>query len=188
MQQTSERDPDLGARAAANLDALASHRPLPETRLSRRIDSFLHRLGNAASWLWILLLAIVVSNVVLRYAFGQGRIEVSADHRRLDVLHGRLSSRMQAWIELYGILLLLLPFATLVLLFSLPFVASSFASGEVSAAPGGLPFRWLIKSAIPMGFALLLLAAIGRLARASSLLFGVPAPIEANPDEEPGDR
>ena len=209
MQQTSERDPDLGARAAANLDALASHRPLPETRLSRRIDSFLHRLGNAASWLWILLLAIVVSNVVLRYAFGHGRIEfeeiqwhlyavglllgisycvVSDDHIRVDVLHGRLSSRMQAWIELYGILLLLLPFATLVLLFSLPFVASSFASGEVSAAPGGLPFRWLIKSAIPMGFALLLLAAIGRLARASSLLFGVPAPIEANPDEEPGDR
>ena len=56
--------------------------------------------------------------------------------------------------------LLLLPFVTLVLVYGIPFVAESFASSEVSQAPGGLPLRWLMKAVLPLGFALLGLAAL----------------------------
>ena len=45
---------------------------------------------------------------------------------------------------------------------------------EVSDAPGGLPFRWAIKSFLPLGLLLLLLAALARLSRAISFLFGWP--------------
>jgi len=166
---------------------------LPETRLSRRIDPFLTAIGDAVSWLWLVLIATVLLNVILRYAFGEGRIELEevqwhlysvgfllgiayayqADaHIRVDVLHERLSLRTQAWIELYGIVLLLLPFIVLVLVFSLPFVLASFDLGETSQAPGGLPLRWLIKAALPAGFTLLLAATISRLSRIWSLLFG----------------
>jgi len=170
---------------------------LPETRASRAIDRFLRRLGDAASWVWALLLAVIVTNVVLRYVFGSGRIEfeelqwhlysvgflcglsycVSADaHVRVDVLRDRFSPRRQAWIELYGLLLLLLPFIALVSVFAVPFVAESWRSGEISPSPGGLPYRWAIKGALLAGFVLLGLAAGSRLLRVSAYLFGSPPP------------
>ena len=166
---------------------------LPQTRVSRLIDPLLITLGQWASWLWLLLLVIICINVVLRYAFGIGRIEFEeiqwhvyaagfllglaysyqADaHIRVDVLHERLSPRLQAWIELYGILLLLLPFVALVVLYAVPFIAHSFAQGEVSSAPGGLAYRWAIKSMLFVGFALLGLAALSRLVRVGAFLFG----------------
>ena len=66
---------------------------------------------------------------------------------------------------------LLLPFIALVLIFSVPFVLQSYAVGEVSQAPGGLPLRWAIKAVMPLGFALLLLAALSRLTRVWRFLF-----------------
>jgi len=165
---------------------------LPETAISRRIDPWLDRIGRWMSWVWLVLLAIIVFNVVLRYAFGEGRIEFEEiqwhlysagfllglsyafqhdSHIRVDVIHERLSPAAQAWIELYGILLLLLPFVLLVLIFAVPFVWMSYELAEVSQAPGGLPFRWLIKAALPIGFALLLLAALSRLSRVWTFLF-----------------
>lgn len=170
--------------------------PLPDTALSRLIDPWLTRIGRWTSWLWVLLLAIIVLNVVLRYAFGEGRVEfeeiqwhlyatgfllalgyalLTDSHIRVDVLHERFSPTLQAWVEFYGILLLLLPFILLVLFYSVPFVATSFALSEVSNAPGGLPFRWAIKAMLPAGFALLALAAVSRLSRVWRFLF--PAPV-----------
>jgi TRAP-type mannitol/chloroaromatic compound transport system permease small subunit len=166
---------------------------LPQTAFSRRVEPLLVRVGQWVSWVWLILLVIIVSNVVLRYAFGEGRIEFEeiqwhlysvgfliglsytyqADaHIRVDVLHERFAPRLRAWIELYGIVLFLLPFIALMLVFSVPFVMQSYRFGEVSQAPGGLPFRWLIKAALPLGFALLLLAVISRLTRVWAFLFG----------------
>ena len=82
----------------------------PATRFSRAVDPWLERIGQWASWLWVALLAVIVTNVVLRYVFGEGRIEfeevqwhlyatgfllglgyaLKADaHIRVDVLHER---------------------------------------------------------------------------------------------------
>ncbi|MGI9325178.1 MAG: TRAP transporter small permease subunit [Pseudomonadales bacterium] len=167
-------------------------RQLPDTALSRRIDPFIAACGRAVSWIWLVLLGVIVVNVLLRYVFGEGRIEFEeiqwhlysigfliglsyayqADtHIRVDLLHERLSLKHQAWIELYGIVLLLLPFIALVLIYSVPFVAASFELSERSQAPGGLPLRWLIKAALPLGFALLLLATLSRLSRVWAALF-----------------
>jgi len=138
---------------------------------------------------------VIVVNVVMRYFFGLGRIEfeeiqwhlygigflsglsyayVSDSHVRIDVVRLKLSNQMQAWIELYGILLLLLPFIALVLIFSVPFVEYSYSTSEVSEAPGGLKYRWLIKSILGFGFFLLLLSVLARLTRVWSFLFGWP--------------
>lgn len=166
---------------------------LPQTRLSRIVDPALARIGIMTSWLWLILLAVIVTNVVLRYAFGEGRIEFEElqwhlyavaflvgmsytlqkdSHIRVDVLHEQFEPRTKAWVELYGILLFLLPFIALMLIFSMPFVAVSFQVGEVSSSPGGLPYRWLIKAIIPIAFLLLLFAALSRLSRVWMFLFG----------------
>ena len=165
---------------------------LPSTVISRRIDPFITCIGESISWIWLLLLLTIVFNVVLRYAFGQGRIELEEiqwhlystgfllgigytfqldGHVRVDVIHERLSPRTQGWLELYGILLCVLPFTALILVFSAPFIASSYALSEVSVSPGGLPFRWVIKSMLFIGFFLLLLAIVSRFSRVWSFLF-----------------
>lgn len=179
------------------------HRALPHTRLTLRLDALIRKVGDTLSWIWLVLLATIVLNVVMRYVFGEGRIEFeelqwhlyaigflagvsyaveSDDHVRVDFVRARLSQRTQAWVELYGILLLLLPFISLIVYFSLPFVAYSWQTAEVSAAPGGLPFRWLIKGALLAGFVLLGVAAFSRLLRVSSYLFDAPAQIEREGD------
>ncbi|MBO6594936.1 MAG: TRAP transporter small permease subunit [Pseudomonadales bacterium] len=165
---------------------------LPSTAISRRIDPVLTWIGQSISWIWLLLLITIVCNVVLRYVFGEGRIELEEmqwhlystgfllgigytfqvdGHVRVDVVHERLGPRWQAWLELYGILLCVLPFVALILIYSVPFIQTSFTLGEVSMSPGGLPFRWAIKSMLFIGFFLLLLAAISRLSRVWAYLF-----------------
>ncbi|MCS5635356.1 MAG: TRAP transporter small permease subunit [Myxococcota bacterium] len=170
-----------------------SHEPPAQGRLSAGIDSLLRRGGEWISWIWLILLAVIIVNVILRYVFGSGRIELEEaqwhlyavgflaaiaygvrtdSHVRVDVVHERLSPRMQAWIELYGILLLGLPFCALIVYFGIPFVSESFATGEVSPSPGGLPGRFLIKAALPLGLGLVALAFFARLLRVGRQLFG----------------
>ena len=102
---------------------------------------------------------------------------VSDTHVRVDVLHTGFSLRKKAWIELFGILFFLLPFIILVVNYAVPFVIRSWEMGEISDAPGGLPYRWAIKSFLFFGFVLLLVAAVARLSRVTSLLFRFPRPL-----------
>ena len=171
---------------------------LPHTRMSLWISRALRRIARAVSWVWMVLLAVIVLNVTLRYAFGEGRIEFEEiqwhlyavgflvglaacldtdDHIRVDLLHGRLRPRTRAWIELYGLLLLFAPFVLLVLVYSVPFVAYAYSTHEISDSAGGLPYRWLIKAVLPAAFLLLLAAGFGRLLRLGAFLFGAPRPV-----------
>lgn len=159
---------------------------LPDTRFSKPIDTFLNWIGAGVSWLWVVLMFIIVVNVFARYLFAEGRIEfeeiqwhlystgfmlalgyamVTDSHIRVDVLHERFSPRVKAWIDLYGLILFVLPFTTMMIVYAIPFVAYSFETSEVSASPGGLPFRWAIKSVLLIGFVLLGLATLSRISR-----------------------
>ena len=40
--------------------------------------------------------------------------------------------------------------------------AQSYAIDEISSDPGGLPYRWVLKALIPLGFALLALQSLAR--------------------------
>lgn len=160
------------------------------------MEASLDRIAAAFSWVWLALMAVIVVAVVLRFAFGIGRIEleelqwhlyalgflmgivacVNRDrHVRVDVFRERMSPRTRDWIDLYGMLLLQFPFLALVFWSALPFVIDSFAVGERSASAGGLPFRWLLKSVLPLSFALLFAATLSRLLGVWRRLFGEPA-------------
>ncbi len=175
------------------LDRLIHHTELPETALSRAFDRLIRAIGHLFSWIWVVLMAVIILNVVMRYALGEGRIEfeelqwhlyalgwllglsycfVADDHVRVDLIHDRLPLKAQAWIELFGLLFLLTPFLVIVLWYAVPFITYSWELGEVSEAPGGLPYRWLIKSTLLVGFALLAVAAVSRLSRVCALLLG----------------
>lgn len=165
---------------------------LPETTLSKYIDPWLKKIGSAISIIWVILMTIIVLNVFARYVLSEGRIEfeeiqwhlysagfmlaigfcvVTDSHIRVDVLHEKFKPETQVIIDLYGYLLFVLPFVVLILIYGVPFVVYSFETSEVSASPGGLPFRWIIKSMILIGFGLLGLATISRVSRLIAFLF-----------------
>jgi len=167
--------------------------PHAETRWVDALERLIDGLGRWLGLIWLILMSVILVNVISRYVFSQGFIQleelqwhlystgfllglsfaVTRDvHVRVDVLRDRWSETTKAWVELYGILLLLLPFVALVLYAALPFVLYSFQTSEISQAPGGLPFRWFIKSMLPLAFFLLALASIARLVRVGALLFG----------------
>lgn len=195
MSNTNSKNSENTKEPHIDVDDIFHHTRLPYTELSLKIDSFINYVASKFSWIWLILVAMIIVNVILRYAFGMGRIEleelqwhffssgflvglsyslVHDAHVRVDILHAQFSLRTQAWVELFGSLFLLLPFVTFVLYYSVPFIAYSWNLNEVSDAPGGLPARWLIKSFLFIGFALLLLAAISRFIRITSCLFSFP--------------
>jgi TRAP-type mannitol/chloroaromatic compound transport system permease small subunit len=170
---------------------------LPTTRISRALDAVVDAIGRATSWIWTLLMLLIVYQVAQRYIFGLGSIaleeaqwhlyaigfmlalsfaEVRERHVRIDVLAEHWPLRRRLWIELVGLTCFLLPFVVVIVIFAVPFVVRSWELNEISAAPGGLPYRFVLKSFIVTAFVLLAMAAFARLTRVWAALFPRPAP------------
>ena len=166
---------------------------LPTTAFSRGADRVITWFGEIGSALWTVLVLVIVAQVVARYVFGLGSIameelqwhlyaigfmlglsftEIRERNVRIDVLAENRRPRTRLWIEFFGITCLLLTFCSVIILFSVPFFLTSLQLNEVSAAPGGLPYRWFLKSFIVTAFVLLALAGVSRLTRVCAALFG----------------
>ena len=78
-------------------------------------------------------------------------------HVRVDLFYARFSPRTKAWVNFFGSLIFLIPFCLVVIWSSKVFVSESYRIGEISPDPGGLPARFVLKTAIPVGFLLLML-------------------------------
>lgn len=164
-------------------------------RLIRHIDAFNAAIGNAVAWLWLPIVVAIMADVVSRHFFATGSVALQElewhfhgvlfllaialtyqrnGHVRIDVLSQHLSRRTRAWIEVVGCLLFLLPYSAVVFWLSLGFMARSWGFGEVSDAPGGLGYRWLIKSFLPLAFALIFLQGLSVLSKELLWLFGGP--------------
>ena len=172
---------------------------LRDTSVARWLDRIVYAAGEVFHWIWIVLLAVIIINVVLRYVFSRGMIELEElqwylyavgwlvglsytfafdAHVRVDVLHEKLSYKGKLWFEMAGLLLLFLPFVLFVIIYAVPFVELSWETNERSTSANGLPARWLVKGFLLFSFVLLLLAGIGisRLLKVlTSILFGAPA-------------
>ncbi|MFZ0460609.1 MAG: TRAP transporter small permease subunit [Rhodoplanes sp.] len=160
--------------------------PLPETRISRALDGIVVWIGETSSWIWTILMLLIIVQVVQRYVLGLGSIQmeeaqwhlfaigfmlglaltaVRERHVRIDVLAETMPLRVRLWIEMIGIVVFLLPFCIFVIWWSIPYVIESWTASEVSAAPGGLPYRYLLKGVITVAFALLAMTGVSRLSR-----------------------
>jgi len=150
------------------------------------LDTFIRRIGHVVMWTNGILIFAIILQVVLRYGFGRGLVVLEEiqwhlyalgimigasyammmnSHIRVDIIHARLSEKWKLRWDLFGIVFLLLPFLFMVFHQSLDFVYESWRVNEHSDAPMGLPWRWLIKSVIPISFGMLFVAAISRLVR-----------------------
>ena len=145
------------------------------------LDRINEMFGRAMAWMVVTLTVIVFYDVCMRFLFRAGSTALQElewhifalifllgaastyrtnGHVRVEVLYQKFSPRMQLWVNTLGDLFILLPLCFVIINSSLPFVEASWSYGESSPDPGGLPYRWLIKAAIPAGFVLLALQAI----------------------------
>ncbi len=94
-------------------------------------------------------------------------------HVRVDVFYNRMNAQQQAWVNLLGVAIFLIPFCAVIIYASYKYTLVSFGYQEGSPNPGGLPARYLIKGAIPLGFLFLLLQAISLLFESILKVLGV---------------
>lgn len=95
-------------------------------------------------------------------------------HVRIELVRDLLLPRTRVWIELIGCTIFLMPYCFLVYAYGFDFARKSFEINEVSAALTGLPYRWIIKSFLPIGFTVLGMAALSVWLKCFVYLFGPP--------------
>jgi len=93
-------------------------------------------------------------------------------HVRVDLVREKLPQKTQQWIEFLGCSLFLTPYLLVITYFGFDFVASSYATGEGSAAMTGLPHRFIIKGILVLGLILGISAGVAVWLRKFVYLFG----------------
>lgn len=164
-------------------------------RLAAALDAASRAVARAAQWALLANALLVAGNAIsrkifvvsapviydLQWHFFAAVVLLMAaytlqrdEHVRVDVLAHRLGERGMAWLDLFGIALVLLPVCALMVWVSAPRFLASFASGETRAtreAFSDLP-AWIIKGFVPAGFALLALQGIAEAIRCIACLSG----------------
>src|SRR5262249_23580043 len=96
-------------------------------------------------------------------------------HVRVDIFYVDAAPRTKALIDLFGALLLLLPFTLALLWLSLPYAQRSWAILERSQETSGIPAVFLLKSLIPLFAGLMALQGVAQALRAIAALRGTHA-------------
>ncbi|WP_069300313.1 TRAP transporter small permease subunit [Neptunicoccus sediminis] len=133
-------------------------------------------LGKIFAWLSLGIVLVCFTVVVQRYVFATsfvwmqdlyiwlngamftavaGFALLRNDHVRVDIFYRPASVRTKAIVDLFGVVLFLLPFTWVVYSYSMPFVTRAWGYHEASANVGGMPGLFILKSFI-IGFAVLL--------------------------------
>jgi TRAP-type mannitol/chloroaromatic compound transport system permease small subunit len=97
------------------------------------------------------------------------------EHVRVDVFFSQMNPRQQAWVDVIGGILFLMPMAILIAWMSIPMVVNSFKIMEHSSDPGGL-LRWPIKIMVPIGFLLLALQGVAEIIKKTAIALGIREP------------
>ncbi|MDE0790090.1 MAG: TRAP transporter small permease subunit [Woeseiaceae bacterium] len=125
------------------------------------LDRFSALLGKASAWLTLFMVIVTFVVVVMRYVFDAGLIWLQEsvvwmhavvfmvgaaytlqceEHVRVDIFYRQMSPQRQAWVNLVGVLVFLLPLCVFLGWKALDFVAVSWRLQEASRESGGLPY------------------------------------------------
>ncbi len=158
------------------------------------LNSIVKRVAETTAWFNVILAGVILVQVVLRYGFKHGLVPLEEliwhlysvafmfgmaysitndSHIRVDIVHMNLSRKSQHILEILGILFLLMPFLWVLFDHSLDWAIEAFRVNESSANPTGLPYRWVIKSVVPMTMILMFIAALARLIQEVLLLMHI---------------
>lgn len=162
----------------------------PFLALSRLIDKITTWIGKLTMWLILATTLISAGNAIVRKIFNvssNGLLEIQwylfaavflmgagygflkNSHVRIDFIATKLTARTRNWIDVVGIIAVLLPFCMLSIVLSWPLFTNALATGEMSQNAGGL-IRWPAYGLIPLGFSLLALQGLSELIKRIAFL------------------
>lgn len=148
------------------------------------IDKFMKYVAYLTAVILALLVVLVVFDATNRYLFSHGSTALQElewhffdvvillsiaftlrhnAHVRVDIFYDRFSPKTQAFINIVSAVFFVLPLSFLIIYIGIGFVEMSFVQHEASSDPGGLKYRWIVKSLMPLGFILLSLQAVKEL-------------------------
>jgi TRAP-type mannitol/chloroaromatic compound transport system permease small subunit len=172
--------------------------------LARLIDALTERIGRLVIWLVLVATLISAGNALARYALGESSnawLEIQwylfgamfllgagytlkhNGHVRIDIFYNRFGARGQAWIDLVGGVLFLLPMAILLTWLAWPMFLDAWHTHEMSPDAGGL-LRWPVKLLLPLGFCLLALQGVAEVIKRLGVLRGRLTLQHEAPEEE----
>ena len=150
-----------------------------------RINHLIAKIGQWASLLILAMAVITTLIVLLRFGFDWSAIAVqesvmylhafalmlvipwalqTEDHVRVDIFYRRMRPQSQHWVNIVGAIVCLLPFCVFSTISALPFVIDSWSILEDSPQANGIPALFILKSIIPVSFALLAIQGVALLA------------------------
>ena len=162
---------------------------------SQSIDKVNTFVGKGTMWLILVTTLVSAGNALVRKIFNvssNGLLEVQwylfaavfmlgagygflrNSHVRIDFISSKLSDRARNWVDVFGILLVLLPFCGIAISLGWAHFSQAFQSGEMSQNAGGL-IRWPAYFLIPVGFLLLAIQGISELIKRIAFLRGLIA-------------
>jgi len=162
-------------------------------KLSRLIDALNEFVGRWLAWLVLAAVLISAGNAAVRKVFdtssnawleiqwylfaavfllAAGYTLLRQEHVKIDVVLGRFSRRTQVKVELFGLLVFLLPFVVVVIDLIWPLLVRAYETKEMSSNAGGL-IRWPVYALIPIGFALLGLQGVSEVIKRVAFLKGL---------------
>ena len=180
----------------------------PFLSLSRLIDKINTGVGKFTMWLILATTLISAGNALVRKTFNSssnGLLEIQwylfaavfllgagygflrNSHVRIDFISSKLSDRTRNWIDVVGIVLVLIPFCLITISLGWPFFLQALTSGEMSQNAGGL-IRWPAYALIPLGFLLLLLQAFSELIKRIAFLKGLGPDVLNSEDSKSDDQ
>ena len=169
----------------------AADAPLYRIPIVEFLNGIVRRIAETTAWLNVVLIVVILTQVVMRYGFNRGMVPLEElmwhlyaiafmfgmaysitndSHIRVDIVHMALPKRAQHVFEILGILLLLMPFLWILFHHSIGWAIEAFRVNESSQNPTGLPYRWIIKSVVPITAVLMFMAALARLIQEALLL------------------
>lgn len=163
----------------------------------RGIDRLNDAVGRSVAWLTLATVLICAAVVVLRYAVGTGFVWMQElyvwchafvfmlasgfaylrnAHVRVDIFYAPAKPVTKAWVDLFGVLFLLLPWLVLVVWTSWSYVVASWQTDEVSVQNNGMQGMYILKSAIVLFAVLLGLQGVAWIGRCILVISGRETP------------
>lgn len=180
----------------------------PLLSLSRLIDKISTLVGRFTMWLILATTLISAGNALVRKIFNvssNGLLEIQwylfaavfmlgagfgflkNSHVRIDFISTKLSSHARNWIDVIGIVFVLVPFCAIAGSLGWSFFYQALISGEMSQNAGGL-IRWPAYALIPLGFGLLLMQSMSELIKRVAFLTGNGPDVLSGEDAKSDDQ
>ncbi len=161
-------------------------------KLALGMDWISEKFGVLASWTVLFAALISALNAFVRYGWDWSSnsymeiqwylfafmVMVGApivlklnEHVRVDLIYGKLRGNKPVYVDLFGLIVFLLPVVTLLMVLSWGYFMNAFTSGEMSQNAGGL-IRWPVVLSLPLGFAMMLLQGLSEIVKRVAYLQG----------------